>query len=127
MTFSTTVSPIYQVGCIPHFIDVEKFSFLADINQIEKAINKKTVAIMLPNLLGNILDWKKIYLIAKKYKLKVIEDSADTIGYRVNNKNLGKYSDIVTNSFYASHIINGAGTGVFYVLMITNNIKKLSY
>ena len=111
LTFSTTVSPIYQVGCIPHFIDVEKFSFLADIKQIEKAINKKTVAIMLPNLLGNILDWKKINSIAKKYKLKVIEDSADTIGYTYNKKNLGAYSDVVTNSMYASHVITGAGFG----------------
>ena len=66
---------------------------------------------MIPNLLGNIADWKSISKIAKKYDLKVIEDSADTIGYLVNGKNLGKYSDISTNSFYASHIINGAGTG----------------
>ena len=66
---------------------------------------------MIPNLLGNIADWKKINKIAKKYKLKVIEDSADTIGYSVNGKNSGKLSDIATNSFYASHIINGAGTG----------------
>jgi CDP-6-deoxy-D-xylo-4-hexulose-3-dehydrase len=66
---------------------------------------------MIPNLLGNIANWKKIHSIAKKYKLKVIEDSADTIGYTIDKKNAGKYSDIVTNSFYASHIINGAGTG----------------
>ena len=111
LTFSTTVAPIYQLGLIPHFIGVEKNKFVADYKQIEKCINKKTVAIMIPNLLGNIANWKKISLIAKKYKLKVIEDSADTIGYSVNKKNTGKYSDIVTNSFYASHIINGAGTG----------------
>ena len=36
LTWSTTVSPIYQVGCVPHFIDVEKFSFLANIGQITK-------------------------------------------------------------------------------------------
>ena len=47
----------------------------------------------------------------KEYKLKIIEDSADTIGYKIGGKNTGKLSDIVTNSFYASHIINGAGTG----------------
>ena len=41
----------------------------------------------------------------------MIEDSADTIGYTINKKNGGMYSDITTNSFYASHIINGAGTG----------------
>ena len=111
LTFSTTVAPIYQLGLIPHFIGVEKNKFVADTLQIEKCINKKTVAIMIPNLLGNIADWKNINLIAKKYKLKVIEDSADTIGYTVNKKNTGKYSDVTTNSFYASHIINWAGTG----------------
>jgi len=111
LTFSTTVAPIYQLGLIPHFIGVEENKFIADHAQIEKCINKKTVAIMIPNLLGNIPNWQKIHNIAKKYKLKVIEDSADTIGYTINNKHPGGYSDIVTNSFYASHIINGAGTG----------------
>ena len=111
LTFSTTVAPIYQLGLVPHFIGVEKNKFLADPSQIERCINKKTVAIMIPNLLGNIANWKRIKSIAKKYKLKVIEDSADTIGYTINHKNSGKYSDVTTNSFYASHIINGAGTG----------------
>ena len=111
LTFSTTVAPIYQLGLIPHFIGVEENKFVSDPSQIEKCINKKTVALMIPNLLGNVADWKKIYQIAKKYNLKIIEDSADTIGYTANNKNLGQYSDITTNSFYASHIINGAGTG----------------
>ena len=111
LTFSTTIAPIYQLGLIPHFIGVLENKFLADPNQIEKCVNKKTVAIMIPNLLGNIADWTKINKIAKKYKLKVIEDSADTIGYTVNKKIKGNLSDIATNSFYASHIINGAGFG----------------
>ena len=111
LTFSTTIAPIYQLGLIPHFIGVEKNKFQADPSHIEKCINKKTVAIMIPNLLGNIANWKKISNIAKKYDLKIIEDSADTIGYKLNGKNTGKLSDVVTNSFYASHIINGAGTG----------------
>jgi CDP-6-deoxy-D-xylo-4-hexulose-3-dehydrase len=111
LTFSTTVAPIYQLGLIPHFIGVVKNKFVADPKEIEKCINKKTVALMIPNLLGNIADWKTINKIAKKYKLKIIEDSADTIGYKTNNKIVGNFSDVVTNSFYASHIINGAGTG----------------
>ena len=111
LTFSTTVAPIYQLGLTPHFIGVEKDKFIADTSHIEKCINKKTVAIMIPNLLGNIADWKIINQIAKKHKLKVIEDSADTIGYSIKGNNTGKLSDITTNSFYASHIINGAGTG----------------
>ena len=111
LTFSTTVAPIFQLGLVPHFFGVEKNKFVADVNQIEKCVNSKTKAIMIPNLLGNIADWKKISSIARKYKLYVIEDSADTIGYTISNKNTGNFSDIVTNSFYASHIINGAGTG----------------
>ena len=111
LTFSTTVAPIYHLGLIPHFVGVVKNKFVADPMQIEKCINKKTVAMMIPNLLGNIADWKKINKLARKFNLKVIEDSADTIGYKVNNKNTGNLSDIATNSFYASHIINGAGTG----------------
>ena len=111
LTFSTTVSPIYQIGCIPHFIDVDEYSFLSNLDQIESAINKKTVAIMLPNLLGNVIEWTRVYKIAKKYNLKVIEDSADTIGYSFKGKNFGKFSDATTNSLYASHVITGAGFG----------------
>ena len=111
LTFSTTVAPIYQLGLIPHFIGVVKNKFVADPDEIEKCVTKKTVALMIPNLLGNIADWKAINKVAKKYKLKVIEDSADTIGYKTHNKIIGNFSDVVTNSFYASHIINGAGTG----------------
>ena len=124
LTFSTTIAPIYQLGLIPHFIGVLENKFIADINQIEKCINKKTVAIMIPNLLGNIPDWKKISQIAKKYNLKVIEDSADTIGYKINNSINGKYSDIATNSFYASHIINGAGFGGIACFNDYNLYKK---
>ena len=120
LTFSTTVAPIYQLGLVAHFIGVEKNKFVADVNHIEKCINKRTVAIMIPNLLGNIANWKKINQIAKKYNLKIIEDSADTIGYKFNGENTGRYSDVVTNSFYASHIINGGGTGG---IVCFNNFK----
>ena len=111
LTFSTTISPIYQLGLIPSFIDVIKNKFIADVSQIEKCITKKTVAIMLPNLLGNIVEWKKVKSIANKHNLVILEDSADTIGYKINNSNTGNLTDIVTNSFYASHIITGAGFG----------------
>ncbi len=121
LTFSTTVAPIYQLGYIPCFIDVERNSYIANIKQIEKCINSKTVAIMIPNLLGNVPNWIEIHKIAKKYNLKVIEDSADTIGYTFNKKNFGKYSDITTNSLYASHIITGAGSGG----IVCFNNKKL--
>lgn len=121
LTFSTTVAPIYQLGLIPNFVDVEINKFIINVEKIEKSINKKTKAIIIPNLLGNIPDYKKIMKIAKKHSLKVIEDSADTIGYSVNKKNFGKLSDISTTSFYASHIVTGAGFGG----MVCFNDKKL--
>jgi CDP-6-deoxy-D-xylo-4-hexulose-3-dehydrase len=111
LTFSTTISPIYQSGLIPNFVDVEKKTFVVDVEQIEKQINKNTRILMIPNLIGNIANWKKIRKIADKYKLTTIEDSADTIGYTLNGKNTGNLSDIVTNSFYASHVVSGAGFG----------------
>ena len=124
LTFSTTIAPIYQLGLVPHFVGVLENKFVADPEQIKKAINKKTVAIMIPNLLGNIPDWIEISKIAKKNKLHIIEDSADTIGYKIKKKNTGKLSDIVTNSFYASHIICGAGFGG---IACFNDFKQYEY
>jgi CDP-6-deoxy-D-xylo-4-hexulose-3-dehydrase len=121
LTFSTTVAPIYQLGLVPNFVDVEINKFIINVEKIEKSINKNTKAIIVPNLLGNIPNYKKIIEIAKKYSLKVIEDSADTIGYSINGKNFGKFSDISTTSFYASHIVTGAGFGG----MVCFNNKKL--
>ena len=62
-------------------------------------------------MIGNIANWDEIKRLSQKYKLITIEDSADTLGYKYNGKNTGKLSDIVTNSFYASHIVSGAGFG----------------
>jgi CDP-6-deoxy-D-xylo-4-hexulose-3-dehydrase len=111
LTFSTTVAPIYQLGFIPKFIDVEEGKFVANLDQLKKAITSKTKAIIIPNLLGNIPDWKEISKICKKNNIIIIEDSADTLGYKINGIIQGNYSDVVTTSFYASHIVTGAGFG----------------
>ena len=79
LTFSTTVAPIYQLGFIPKFIDVEEGKFVANLDQLKKAITSKTKAIMIPNLLGNIPDWKEIRRICNKNNIIIIEDSADTL------------------------------------------------
>ena len=61
--------------------------------------------------MGNICKWDEISTIAKKYGLKVIEDSADTLGAKLNGKGSGYYTDMSITSFYGSHIINCAGNG----------------
>ena len=118
LTFGTTVGCLTKNKLIPAFVDVEPLSYCIDPNQIEEMITDKTVAILAPNLMGNICDWEKISNIAKQYNLVVIEDSADTLGGKLNNKSSGSYSDMSITSFYGSHIINCAGNGG--ALMLNN-------
>ena len=111
LTFGTTVGCLIKNKLVPAFVDVEPLSYCIDPNQIEEMITDKTVAILAPNLMGNICDWEKISNIAKQYNLVIIEDSADTLGGKLNNKSSGSYSDMSITSFYGSHIINCAGNG----------------
>ena len=74
-------------------------------------ITPKTKAMMIPNLLGNLPDWKLLRALADKYNLQVIEDSADTLGATIDGLPAGRYTDLSTTSFYGSHVINCAGNG----------------
>lgn len=121
LTFSTTVAPIIQANLTPCFIDVEIDTYLIDISRIEENINSKTKVLMVPNLIGNVPNWEELRNIADKHNLFLIEDSADTIGTLLDNKNTGKLSDIVTTSFYASHIITCAGIGG--MVSFNDNVK----
>ncbi len=120
LNFGTAVSSIILTGATPIFIDVEIDTLQIDVNKIQKKISKRTKAIVVPNLIGNVPDLKYIRNIANKYNLKVIEDSADTLGAKINNKPTGVYSDISITSFYGSHIISCAGNGGMF---LTNNKK----
>ena len=111
LTFSTSVGCIVKNNLVPVFVDVEPLTYCIDVSQIEAQITNKTVAILAPNLMGNLCDWPKIRTIADKYNLIVIEDSADTLGGKINHKSSGFYSDMSITSFYGSHIINCAGNG----------------
>jgi len=111
LTFSTTLTPIIQKHLTPVFVDVEPKSYLIDIDKIEDAISEKTKALMIPSLLGNVPDMKRIKKIADKNSLIFIEDSCDTIGATFEGVSTGIYSDISTTSFYGSHVITAAGGG----------------
>ncbi len=111
LTFSTTVAPLIQQGLIPVFVDVEPDTYVIDPTRIEAMIGPKTKALMIPNLIGNLADWKMIKTVADKHGLATIEDSADTIGSLLDGAPTGSLSDIATTSFYASHVMTGAGFG----------------
>jgi len=111
LTFSTTVAPIVKSGLVPVFADVVPGTYVIDIDQVEKLITKRTKALMIPSLLGNIPDYPRLRKIAAKHKLYLIEDSCDTLGPTIKGAPTGRYTDITTTSFYASHIITAAGEG----------------
>ena len=122
LNFGTAISSIVLNNLKPVFVDCKVDTLQIDISKIENKINKKTKVLLIPNLIGNIPDWEKIKKIANKYKLFVIEDSADTLGATIKSKPTGKYSDISITSFYGSHIISCAGNGGMF---LTNNKKFL--
>ena len=111
LTFATTVSCLVKNDLIPAFVDVEQGTYCINPSKIEAMISDKTKAVCIPNLIGNVAKWDQINKICKKYDLKIIEDSADTLGASLNGQSTGSYSDISITSFYGSHVINAAGNG----------------
>ena len=120
LTFSTTLSPIIKNRLLPVFVDVEPETYIVNIDQIEEAITKKTKALMIPSLLGNVPDLARLRKLADDNNLIFIEDSADTLGATFDGKPTGVFSDFSTTSFYGSHIITAAGEGG----MVCCNNKK---
>lgn len=111
LTFGTTLAPIIQKGLVPIFTDIVLGEYIIDIQQVESLITKKTKALMIPSLIGNIPDYRALSLLAKKHNLYLVEDSCDTLGARLFGRPTGTYTDISTTSFYAAHIITTAGAG----------------
>ena len=120
LNFGTAISSIILSGAKPILVDIDINTLQIKSEEIEKKITKKTKAILVPNLIGNIPDLKRISHIAKKYKIKVIEDSADTLGAKIGKFSTGYFSDISITSFYGSHVISCAGNGGMFM---TNNKK----
>ena len=116
VTFNTTVAPLIQKGLVPVFVDVKPDTYLIDIDKIESRITKKTKALFIPSLIGNVPDMARLRAIADTHNLFFVEDSCDTLGATFGGKPTGAFSDISTTSFYGSHIINaGSGGGMICV------------
>ena len=111
LTFSTTVAPLIQKGLVPVFVDVLDGKYVIDADKVEAAISKKTKALMVPILMGNVPNLEKLQKIAKKHNLYYIDDSCDAITSLYKGKSSGAYSDISTTSVYGSHVITAGGNG----------------
>ena len=120
LTFSTTLAPIIQLGYTPKFIDSELTSYVPSVEAICDAITSKTRAIMIPNLIGNKIDFSTLRneLMRRSIEdVKIIEDSADTITFTED-------SDVSTTSFYASHVITAGGMGGMVMFNKKEHMKR---
>jgi CDP-4-dehydro-6-deoxyglucose reductase, E1 len=112
VTWATTVYPIADVGCTPVLVDVDPKTFNILPEEIEKAITKKTRAILPVHLLGGPCQIERIKKIADIHDLYLIEDTCETTGGEVHGKKTGSFGDMGTFSFFLSHHISTIEGGI---------------
>ncbi len=114
VTFPTIFNIILQCGLVPVVIDAKVGTYCFDVKDVEKAVTKKTKAVIAVHLLGNVVDMPALMKLAKKKNLIVMEDFCDAWGSTINGKKVGSFGHINFTSFHAAHIIAmGQGGGTF--------------
>jgi len=103
----------------PVFVDIDPDTLNIDPLKIEKAITKKTKAMVIVDIFGHPVDWDPILKIAKKHKLKIIEDSCEAIGAEYKGKRCGSFGDISTFAFYPNKQMTTGEGG----MILTDNEK----
>lgn len=119
-TFVATANAILMQGAKPIFVDIEDETFNIDPEKIAKKITKKTKVIMPVDLFGHIYDVERINSLAKKHKLAVVEDAAQSVAAKYKSKKAGNVADMASFSLYATKNMT-AGVGG----LLTTNDKKL--
>nr|WP_051904367.1 DegT/DnrJ/EryC1/StrS family aminotransferase [Hippea jasoniae] len=116
-SFIATANAIEWIGAKAVFVDIGE-DLLIDVKKIEKAITKKTKAIMPVHLTGLACDMDEINDIAKEYNLRVIEDAAQSIGSKYKGKKTGSLGDVGCFSLHPLKNLGGIGDGG---IITTNN------
>lgn len=119
LSFIATANAIRYVGASPVFAEVDKRTYNIDADCAEKLINKKTKTILIVHQLGLAADIDRFKKLAKKYKLKIIEDAACAAGSMYKNKKIGSHSDLVCFSLHPKKVITTGEGG-----MITTTNKN---
>jgi dTDP-4-amino-4,6-dideoxygalactose transaminase len=119
-TFIATALAISNVGAKPVLVDCDEY-FLINIDEIENVITSKTKAIIPVHLFGQVVNMDKLNKLAKKYKLKIIEDAAQAHGAKFNGRKAGSFGDLGCFSFYPTKNLGAYGDGG----AITTNSKEL--
>jgi perosamine synthetase len=109
-TFVATAEAVALAGAKPVFVDIEPKTYNLSPSAVEKAITKKTKAVLPVDLYGFSADFKHLREIADKHGLALVEDAAQAHGATYAGKPVGAFSDVVCWSMYASkNIMTGEG------------------
>ena len=115
-----TVSPIVHLKAKPIFVDILEDTWCIDPKQIEKKINKKTKAIIITHLYGNVCKIDEILSLSKKYNIPIIEDAAESLGSVYKGKLTGSFGKFSVFSFHGTKTMSSGEGGMF-----VSNDKKL--
>jgi len=110
-TFIATAEAISYVGARPVFVDIDPETFNIDVNLIEAAITGRTRAIMPVHLFGQPADLAPIQEICRRYKLKLVEDCAQSFGAEYGGRMTGAWGDLGCFSFFPSKNLGCYGDG----------------
>ena len=110
-TFIATLLAVSENGCKPVLVEPDWKTRLLDPDKIEAAITSRTKAIMIVHLYGRAMEMTKIWAIARKYNLKVIEDSAQAHGAMFEGRRCGNLGDAAGFSFYPGKNLGCLGDG----------------
>lgn len=109
-TFIATSTIVLEANCVPVFVDIDPDTYNLDATKIEKAITKRTKAIIPVHFAGQACDMDAIMAVAKKHDLKVIEDACHGHGAEYKGKKLGSIGDAGCFSFQSSkNLTSGEG------------------
>lgn len=116
-TYIASVNAIAYVGAIPVFCDSSAHNWQIDPLDVERRITPKTRAIMVVHLYGQPSDMRAIQEIARRHKLKIIEDAAESFGSYIGKSHVGSFGDVGTFSFFGNKTITTGEGG----MVVTND------
>ncbi|MDN0076018.1 DegT/DnrJ/EryC1/StrS aminotransferase family protein [Crenobacter sp. SG2303] len=110
LSWVATANVILTVGATPVFVDADPVTRNIDLDKVEAAITPKTRAIIPVDLAGLPVDRDRLYDIAGRHSLRVIEDAAQSMGANWNGRAIGSFGDLVSFSFHANkNMTSGEG------------------
>ena len=111
LSWVATANVVLEVGARPVFVDIDPVTRNLDPDRIEAAITPATRAIIPVDLAGLPVDRDRLYVIAKRHQLRVIEDAAQSFGSAWQGRRIGAFGDFVSFSFHANKNITTAEGG----------------